>query len=186
MFSSQSKNLGTTKINQNLAGSVLTIHSDRVSVLIRIISKLKLNGVKTKHYVYSRIRQLDKALHAQVFDQKIQLHDKPLNNDELNNFLEDVNFIIDINHPKQTGLTMRTFEALSASKKLISTNHYLKNYTFYNENNICIIDRENVKIPEQFIKSEFIKYDKELRELMSIKGWVQEIFGITKEYKWVN
>ena len=34
--------------------------------------------------------------------------------------------ILDINHPGQNGLTMRTFEALGAGKKLITTNTEIK------------------------------------------------------------
>lgn len=184
LFSSLTRNYGDLIINQNLAASVFTIHSDRVSVLSRIISQLKIHGVETKYYAYSRFEQFDKIKSAVSSDEEIKLQNKPLAKNDLNMFLSDANFIIDINHPEQTGLTMRTFEALVLSKKLISTNSNLKNYVFYNENNICVVDRNNIVIPDQFINSKFENYDNEFTELMTIEGWLKEIFSDSTMFKW--
>ncbi|MEK5777604.1 lipopolysaccharide biosynthesis protein, partial [Acinetobacter nosocomialis] len=54
------------------------------------------------------------------------------------------NIILDISHPGQSGLTMRTFEAIGAGKKLITTNTNIKEYPFYNANNIFIISRDEL------------------------------------------
>ena len=73
--------------------------------------------------------------------------------------------ILDIAHPLQTGLTMRTIEVLfGIGRKLITTNKDIINYDFYNENNILIINRENLEIPKSFFEKEFIPYSKEFVE----------------------
>jgi hypothetical protein len=64
--------------------------------------------------------------------------------------------ILDIQHPKQTGLTMRTLETIGAGKKLITTNDKVRNYNFYHEENVMIIDRKN---PTQGIDLSFFKDD---------------------------
>lgn len=65
--------------------------------------------------------------------------------------------VIDISLEHQTGLTMRTFEALANGAKLITNNYYIKKYDFYNENNILIFDNnttENTII--DFLKTDFV------------------------------
>lgn len=84
--------------------------------------------------------------------------------------------ILDINHPNQTGLTMRTFEVLGAGKKLITTNKEILKYPFYNTNNIFIIDRNKPEIDKVFINSEFSQINQEVFFSMSIRGWVLELF----------
>ena len=44
--------------------------------------------------------------------------------------------VLDIQHFKQTGLTMRTLETFGAGKKLITTNHEVKKYDFYDESRV--------------------------------------------------
>lgn len=50
---------------------------------------------------------------------------------------------IEIQHPSQKGLTTRAFESLGTKTKLITTNPAIRQYDFYNSNNILIIDRNN-------------------------------------------
>ena len=44
--------------------------------------------------------------------------------------LNKSNVILDISHPNQSGLTMRTIESLNAGKKLLTTNSDIINYNF--------------------------------------------------------
>lgn len=50
---------------------------------------------------------------------------------------------IEIQHPSKKGLTTRAFESLGTKTKLITTNPAIRQYDFYNSNNILIIDRNN-------------------------------------------
>lgn len=49
--------------------------------------------------------------------------------------------VIDIQHPRQMGLTMRCIETMGAKRKLITTNGHIAEYDFYDPNNILIVDR---------------------------------------------
>ena len=172
--------------NSNLAVSVLTIHSDRILVLERIITKLANYSIPTEYYAYSRIKQMDLIKKSLISNKTFKVQSKPLNKIELINLIEKAKFIIDINHPQQTGLTMRTFEALVNSKKLITTNQSIKKYKFYNPTNICVVDRHNIEIPEEFIHSEFQHYEESFLEKMTINGWLKEIFDDDRTYTWVR
>jgi hypothetical protein len=76
---------------------------------------------------------------------------EPKPSSELSEILQASRIIIDIQHPKQTGLTMRTIEMLGLKKKLITTNKDVVDYDFYDEKNIFIIDRKNPQISMDFL-----------------------------------
>ncbi len=85
--------------------------------------------------------------------------------DEYTSFFENLEnmkkskVVAEINYGNQTGLTLRSLEAVASQTKLITTNKDIKNYDFYNENNIYIIsdlkDIEN--IPVQFFRAPYKK-----------------------------
>lgn len=86
--------------------------------------------------------------------------------------------ILDIEHPQQTGLTMRTLETLGARKKLVTTNKNVKTYDFYSEQNICVIDREQPKIPQGFFSIPYVEVEPQVYNRYRLAGWIDEIFGI--------
>ena len=81
---------------------------------------------------------------------------------------------------------MRTFESLGAGRKLITTNPEIRKYPFYNQDNICVIDRKNIVLNTNFFKTEFIPLEKSLLESMSLKGMLEEILGLTENHYWEN
>jgi hypothetical protein len=85
--------------------------------------------------------------------------------------------IVDVEHPKQKGLTMRTFETLGKEKKLITTNGNIRAYDFYNDANISIIDRANPAINKEFIYLPFRPLPEILYYKYSIDGWLEDIFS---------
>ena len=55
------------------------------------------------------------------------------------------NVILDIAHPKQSGLTMRTIESLAMGKKILTTNKDIDNYSF-NKNQYRILNFDQLDI----------------------------------------
>lgn len=109
---------------------------------------------------------------------------KSLAHQEIVAIYENTKVILDINHPGQNGLTMRTFETLGAGRKLITTNPKVKMYPFYDPQNIYIIERGKIQFEEQFFKTDFNEMSSEIRESMSLKGWIQEVFGLSGISHW--
>jgi hypothetical protein len=101
--------------------------------------------------------------------------------DQLTAKLKQSKAVVDIQHPKQTGLTMRTIEMLGANKKMITTNSEIQNYDFYHPNNICIVDRKKVVVPTEFMTSPFVPVDGKVKERYSITYFVKDLLGVTGE-----
>ena len=119
------------------------------------------------------------------FDFK-KLNFKSLSIDEIIKYYENSSIILDINHPNQKGLTMRTFEALGAGKKIITTNNEIKKYSFYNPNNIFVIDRENIELEKSFFESNFNPINEDILSEMSITGWIKSVFIQNDSNYWLN
>ena len=86
--------------------------------------------------------------------------------------------ILDVNDIKQTGLTMRTLEAVGLKKKIVTTNTDIVNYDFYNPNNIMVIDRNEKVIPDTFFSKKYEEIDMEIIKRYTAKGWVDDVFKI--------
>lgn len=98
--------------------------------------------------------------------------------EKYNKILADSDIILDLVRFNQTGLTQRIFDALFLGKKIITTSSVIKNYDFYNEDNILILDiNTTINDIEKFRKKKYIRVDKKIVENYSIKNWVADIFN---------
>lgn len=84
--------------------------------------------------------------------------------------------VLDMPFPGQNGLSIRTIETIASKAKLITTNSNVKKYNFYNESNICVIDRDNPIIDVDFIQKPFIQYSDSFIEKYSLNEWVRKLF----------
>ena len=85
--------------------------------------------------------------------------------------IEESQFMVEIVQKGQDGLTARALEAMFSGTKLISNNKYLKKCTFYNKNNIYILDdKENFN---QFVRSDFVAIETKLLLPYSAQGWMK-------------
>ena len=100
---------------------------------------------------------------------------QPLKKDALTELFLKSRIIIDIEHPKQEGLTFRTIEALGAHKKLITTNPSISSYDFYDASNIEIIDRTSPRVPNSFLYSEYNPVSKDIRDRYKLSSWLDKI-----------
>ncbi len=177
-FSDKKRNIKSSEIQFDWS-FIGTSHSDRYSIIKKIIS---LNPTK-KSFVYL-------YLQAKWVFWIMKLTNKSLRRSKLNDFkfvpLSKLDVaevfslsgaILDIEHPKQVGLTMRTFEVLGAGKKLITTNKYIKDYDFYNPNNICIVDRILPNIPDYFFDSIYQELPDSLNFKYCISGWLDNVLN---------
>jgi hypothetical protein len=78
---------------------------------------------------------------------------KHLSHQQILKLFEVSNVIIDFPSSFQSGLTIRTFEALGAGKKLITTNKNIIQEPFYNPEYISVFDPEKRNLDVDFIKS---------------------------------
>lgn len=156
-----------------------TAHSDRYSISTKLMEWCQTKELRTYAYYYCQSRSV--YFYKKLFDPLFKNFDyrslsfQPLSRASVLQLYKQSSVILDINHPGQSGLTIRTFEALGAGKKIITTNTEIKNYSFYDENNILVIDRNDPKLRLEFFKSPFRPLDRNVLYTMSLSGWINEI-----------
>ncbi|WP_156369604.1 hypothetical protein [Duganella sp. Leaf126] len=158
-----------------------TIHSDRYQVLSRMQSSVP-NGMTFKKIMYfsSRLVYMGRRILQPAFwtAKRAEFIFKPVFKDELKMLLARSRIVVDIERPIQTGLTMRTLEAVGARKKIITTNAFATKTDFYRPENVLVIDRENIRIPREFLESEFCELPQEVIEKYTLNGWLDEVLPL--------
>ncbi|MGL5050358.1 MAG: hypothetical protein ACRC6E_06930 [Fusobacteriaceae bacterium] len=157
-----------------------TVHSDRYNVIKSIKNIALDNMLKINFFMYfpSKIMYSVKKILDKSY-KETDINDfsfEAISKMKVLDIISSSRVIIDIQHPKQVGLTMRTIEMLGMKKKLITTNKDIVNYDFYNPNNIKVIDRDNPILDLGFIKSDYSEIDKNIYGKYSIEKWLKEIF----------
>jgi hypothetical protein len=167
-----------------------TAHSDRYLISRKVMEWCTSQHLKTFEYYFIHSKLV--YYYKRLFDPTFQYIDykklsfKSLKVEEIVSLYKDSVAILDVNHPGQNGLTMRTFEALGAGKKIITTNSEIKKYPFYNKNNVFIINRDNPSLSKSFFATPFVALDSELRNSMSIGGWIIELFDKETNRSWTK
>lgn len=157
-----------------------TIHSDRLKVIEAVEKECKAKGLSFFHYCYlqSRVMYLVYWLTKSEFRRKAPsyfcYHQIP--SSVVADILLKSRAVLDIQHPRQTGLTMRTIETLGAGKKIITTNNEILHYEIFRESNVCIIDRNRPVINKTFINTSYDKLPSEILRKYSIGGWIEQVF----------
>ncbi|WP_413561355.1 hypothetical protein [Bdellovibrio sp. HCB209] len=85
--------------------------------------------------------------------------------------------VLDIHHVAQNGLTMRTIESLALGKKLITTNATIKDYPFYSEQDVCVVDRKTPSVRPEFFASEPTESLRVKMQAYEIREWVRRLVG---------
>ncbi|URC13100.1 hypothetical protein [Flavobacterium sp. B183] len=167
-----------------------TAHSDRYVISEKVAEWCRQKKLKNFAFYYSPSRLV--FFFFKLFDESFKkfkyknISFKSLKHEEIINLYKDSKIVLDINHPNQRGLTMRVFEALGSSRKLITTNTDIKQYPFYNTNNIYVIDRNDISLDYSFFELPFIEINEDLYDRMSISGWLEELFFDEYFFNWLD
>lgn len=140
---------------------------------IQILYKALINAnLKPKFIIVNRNNDNDSIdVNKYPFD----FRDTYMNYFDYLKFVNKSTAILDIAQQGQLGYSMRVMESIFLDKKLITTNKHVKNSIFYNENNILIIDFNDISSKEiiDFLKKEFIPYNKKVKKYYSIEAWIK-------------
>lgn len=100
-----------------------------------------------------------------------------MSRDKVLDLIAKTNTIIDISHPSQIGLTMRTIEMLGAGKKIVTTNSQILSYDFYHPSNILYVDdKTSAEEINSFVNAPYSPIESELRKKYSINSWIERLF----------
>ena len=159
-----------------------SIHSDRAKILYKLKKYFEENGYSYFYYLYIPgklmlcIRWLLNKYVRRL--RKQYIHTTSIEKRIVSEISESTKYVIDINHPKQVGLTMRTIEMLGLQRKILTTNQYIKDYDFYKPNNQIIVSRRNIEINSENITDKYEAVEKEVYDSYKLKSWVEKVFDV--------
>ncbi len=155
-----------------------TIHSDRFRVLKSLSHCAQTRNLKTfvHPYLPSRILYWLFRLTKPEF-RGISLETfaySPMPYEKVLDVFRASQCIVDIEHPGQRGLTMRTLEVIGSGKHLITTNPNIKCYPFFRPDRVTVIDRHDVMLPDPIPVPSPL--DNEEKHALSLSGWCEDVF----------
>lgn len=173
LFYSKECEISTNEKEDDIYGS-FTLHSDRLNVIRQIIDRYP--QYKVNFYVPVPKKAYLSAKNNNKFASSF-FHLRSLKYEDNIKNMQKTKAVLDIQHPTQTGLTMRTIESIGCGVKIITTNHRIKEYDFYSPDNILIIDRNNVTIPDYFLNDVYKKLPDNIYKKYSLNNWVQKVLS---------
>lgn len=153
-----------------------TEHSIRMSVLKKLVE----NKSDSSIYIYllnGGIKALTRYIKIWKYWRVIKyLKLFPVDYEKVLEIMSSSRCILDIPYPEQTGLTSRPMEAMGVHAKLITTNKHIKEYDFYNPNNIYVIDLENIVFPDkEFITGKYEEVPDDILKKYRIDNWCEQL-----------
>lgn len=158
-----------------------TAHSDRVAVIERIRAQIS-KGVITEFFLYMPSVMVFWA--RRVFDpmfwmvRRSEISFVPLKYEAVQRIIARSKAVLDIERSDQSGLTIRTLEALSQGVKIVTTNSEVKRYAIYDPTNVLVIDRKRPSIVENFFDAPFVPLPAGQIEKYDISAWVKTLLGL--------
>ncbi len=157
-----------------------TIHSDRYRIVRRIAQDVP-DPTRAYWYLYLQAPWMYAA--RRIFTNTIagaaraEFRFEPLPRATVRRIFLESRAALDIEHPQQRGLTMRTIEALGSQTKLVTTNAGVRDVDFFDPDNISIIDRENPRIPPGFLTTPYRPVPEAIRDRYRLEAWVRDVCG---------
>ena len=106
----------------------------------------------------------------------IELTDIDLSYNEVLDEIKQYKCLLELTKKDQCGLTVRTLESLFYNRKLITNNKNIINFSFYDQNNIYILEENmNYLDLKGFLESDCKNAKQVLLEGYSLKFWLNTI-----------
>lgn len=136
-------------------------HSDRLKMLDIVDKQARDHNLKTYFRVYYPFLTW---LYLRIKKGRIMsspfLTFRKISNRKVYDLYNSARCVVDIAHPQQSGLTMRTIECVGCGKKLITTNENIVFEPFYSEDNIQILYHDKPEIDFSFLNKETVYENK--------------------------
>ena len=155
-----------------------TVHSDRHQVISRL---RQTGGVQSRGYVFAYFQSPLMLVGRKLIDWTLwsapagTLSTVPMPASEVAEVVAQSRTVLDVEHPQQRGLTMRTIETLLTGKKLLSTNRHLLASDLYDPSRAQMIDRSAPKIDADFLKTPVTPVTEEIRARYTCEYWATEL-----------
>ena len=145
----------------------ISSHDRRLPHLHKIAAYLEKSGYSYELIMFSK--KIKKLSYVAIINKKME-------SEKIKDKIERARVLIDIQRKEQKGLSFRIFEAMGLKKKLITTNADIVHYDFYRPQNILVIDPDDIKIPQEFIRSPYSEIPEDIFKKYTAQGWVKHLF----------
>ena len=158
-----------------------TIHSDRHRVIHRLRQRY---GQTKRSFVFGYFQSPLMLFMRRLGDwtlwlaPKGSLSTKPMSAAEVAHKVEYSKAVLDVEHPRQRGFTMRTIETLLAGKKLVTTNKHILTSNLFHPSRVHVISRTGPEISTEFLDQPYLAVPESLRNYYSCEGWILELLGL--------
>lgn len=149
-------------------------HSNRVEMINNILKKAGDSAADMKFYIYSSpFKQLARRIKHRDFGLRPDyIHYCRMPMVENAEYTKRSSCLLDVQYISQGGLSLRSFECLAAQTKIITTNEKIKDYDFYDPQNVLIIPRsDDFEINFEFLTSPFKEIPQEIVNAYSLDSW---------------
>ena len=174
------KQPGPNNYRPGFAAFIGTLHSNRYQLIRKIANKVeRITRITPFLYFYYPnatlllILKLTKKTFRQV--RWADIHFEPLDREQYGVMNSEAEIAIDICHPKQSGLTMRSIEALCEGKKLITNNKAVRRYALFQPDRCYVVDGELDADFEKFLNSPSQPQPAEVLAKYHIDSWLQPL-----------
>jgi hypothetical protein len=154
-----------------------TIHSDRH----KVITRLRRAGGPQRSFVFAYFQSPFVLRVRKLFDWTLRsapastLSTTPMPAAEVAAVIARSRAVLDVEHPRQRGLTMRTIETLLTGKKLLTTNRHLVDCDLYDASRAQMIDRHAPTLSQAFLDAPVRPVTPELRARYTCESWIAEL-----------
>lgn len=110
----------------------------------------------------------------------VKFRRKVIPNKIINNYYKNSKAILDLMRVGQIGLSFRIFEAMAMEKKIVTNNPEIRNYNFYNPENILILEDDFSNLNRHFFETPYKKLPKDIYDYYTLESWIDRVFNIAK------
>ena len=160
--------------------AIMRNHSSRLAYLDAVVRALEIKPEDSFFYIFEQdVRSLVSNFlkHPRLYARwRRHIHRSPLPYEEYRRVLATSDFTIDYAHDKQTGLTMRSFEALASGAKLITNNPNIRKSRHFTDENAFVfrVDENSGPLKDAVRKQRGKRPERRWR---SVTDCLREIIG---------
>lgn len=158
--------------------AIVTMMPGKYLQIKEMVRQLEQHGLSVyKHYyLQSRLAYLFYKLKYKEFkhSKMKEFRYKRISKEENDKVIMSSKYVLDCPKEGQTGLTIRSLEALAANKKFITTNETIKKYDFYEPTNVYVF-KDRFDFEDSFFTDEYLAVEDCVKLNYSIDSWVKKI-----------
>lgn len=154
---------------KNKAFMILSKSVERERILSRIADIFDRKNISNYEFIVANPATKKVNKHIKLTEKHIPLQ-------TVISKMKEAEILIDLVRPNQSGLSFRVFEAMAFHKKLITNNETIKEYDFYDPENILILDNSFKDIPDAFLNQPYKEIPEDIYRKYTLEHFAKTVF----------